>query len=368
MFKKWILRISSRAKHDEGFTLVELMISIAILALVTTALVALVNMNTTTAARAENKSRINDAMAQLADELRAMPFDQVGKVVTYTADGGHIVLNLSVRSYKEDNANVKIAKIEGRSRRLDPNNVEEMSVILRSSNRELEDPDTAPEVALNDFIIYENITFSAAQDGDTVWGPLTFDTRINTFAAEFKPLQSVRMYVNGEQIYESLNPEWWVIHRVIINDTASRFPDGILHVRTEVIDGYGSYMDKNRYLTLDNAEPAKTLPDVEPTITTVNGISASWETLPDPQGGKAAMRYKAVLIAKDSSGKVLSSEDVIVGNPSPDVAAETKAEFTTPYSSANNYQLYVYVMCPPKCKHAAFGSSVLSSSYLYREF
>lgn len=356
--------------HNEGFTLVELLIAISILSIATIALVALVTVNTTTAARAENKSRISDAMAQLADELRSMAYGDVGKVLTYTADGGHIVLNLNVRTYKEDSVNAKIVKIEGRSRKLDPNNVEELTVILRSSDRseEIEIDPTIGKGTLQDFVIYENNYYKAVQDGDTVWGPLTFDARI-AFGTVYKNLQSVRMFINGAQVYESINPEWWVIHRLIVSDPGSRFPDGILHARVEVIDGNGSYMDWDRFITLDNHAPSMDVADtVVPNVTTVGGISAAWEMIPDPAGGQAAMRYKAVLIAKDSAGDVLSTEEVITTNPSPEVAGETVAKFDTPYSSANSYELYVYVMCPPNCKHEATGSSPISSDYIYRKF
>lgn len=363
--KKIVLR------EEQGFSFVELMISIAILSMVTIALVALINMNTVVAARAENKSRITDAMAQLADQLRLMPFNDVGKVLTYTADGGHIIMNLSVSTNTDNKANAKVVEIEGRSSRLDPNNVERLTVILKSVETAIPPGGTEPPAgsSLQDFVINENQEFGAAKDGDTLWGTITLDAIIPRNQAT-PPPQSVRMYANGTQVYQKTNPDWWENHRVFLTDTESKFPDGVLHLRAEVINAEGGFEEWDRWVTLDNHAPATSFPDITPNVTTAGGISASWDIIPDPAGtmGSPAMRYKTVLITKKSNGQLISTEEKIITNSAPNLAAETTVNFDTAYKKNQVYELYVYVMCPPNCKHALWGSPTVSTPYLYRKF
>lgn len=357
-------------RDERGFSFAELLISIGILAVVTTAIIGLINVNTVTSARAENKSLITDAMAKLADELRAMPFEEAGRTKTYTANNGDIVMNVNTAISKEDGANVKVLTITGRSTRLDPNNTESISVILKSSGHIDDDAVAiASRPSIEKMVVRDHLYLSPRPQGQALQGLIQIEAEIKTTDPN-ATLTSVSIAIGDEVVHVNSAPPNVYNLSVIVNtfelnpDGSLKFPEGVADITISARDSLNGYRQLTQSYVIDNISVTNIVPRQTIAVTTVGKITAAWDTIPDPEGGKPAHRYLARLRVYDKKGVFIGEENKTISPESPGLAADTHVTFETFYSKHNQYRLYVYPMCPPGC----LGHVPISTGFLYRAF
>lgn len=365
----------AKLSQDEGgFTFVEIMVSLAILGIVVIAIMSLLSSNAIMAARAADKSRITDAMSELADKLRSMPYEEAGQIKTYLTPDG-IAMHLTVNKSKENNADVKIITIDGESTKMTPQNTQKLEIILRNpalgtnegSNEG--DPVISNPPVIASFTMFEKGFLE--NTGSTVFG----NVAISYSVAAKNPdatLTSVRIMCNGEPIVEQLAPNNYQIYSTIwaSGNTdlsgARLFNEGIGKLTIEVKDNQGGYTTQTIPVVIDNTPVTTTFPDSTISISKTNGINVSWNTIPDPNSSSAgAMRYKVVLKTYKKTN-LLSTDTKIVSGASLGQLPQTSVLFSNAYSPSKNYKVYVYPMCPPGCGHTS--SQQVSTKYLFKAF
>lgn len=362
------------SQDESGFTIVEIMVSLAILGIAIIAIMSLLTTNAMMAARAADKSRITDAMSELAEKLRSMPYKDAGIDKTYVTDDD-IVMNLSVENYNQDNADVKIITINGYSTKMTPRNTQNLEVVLRNpalgTNEDSNEGDPVisnPPVIVS-FTMFKNDFLQ--NSGPTIFG----DVAISYSVAAKNPsatLTSVRIMCNGEPIVEQLAPNnyqtysaLWASNAVDTNN-ARLFNEGIGKLTVEVKDNQGGYTTQTIPIVVDNVPVTTTFPSSTVSISKTNGIQVSWNTIPDPDGGSSgALRYK-VRLETYKKATLLSTDEQIISGATVGQLPPTTALFSNYYSPSQNYKVYVYPMCPLNCGHTS--SQQISSKYLYKEF
>lgn len=363
---------ATSASSEDGFTFVEVMIAISILAIVITALVGLMNMSTAMSVRAENKARLTDAIAQLADRLRAMPFENAGKVTTYVSTEGDIVMNLNTTTTQAGTVSVKTVEIEGYSTRTDPNNTQKATVILRKLTYE-NDEEVAfvdPPV-LSTFSIVQKGKTAPVVEGNAVWGTVNITVSATTGSAE-AALSALRVYAGSDVIGEVLTPNNNGTYTIAWDTTKldeqnkSLYLDGTKRIIFEAIDNLGGLTRDERYVRLDNVPVTTTFPNQTIAHTTGSKITVIWGAIPDPDGlASVAARYYVVLRQTNKKGNIVGEPLTQTINP-PDTKSDapTTAIFNTSYVKQSTYEVFVYPMCPDGCGHA----NPYSTKYLYKKF
>lgn len=358
------------ASSEDGFTFAEVMIAISILAIVITALVGLMNMSTAMSVRAENKARLTDAIAQLADRLRAMPFETADKVTTYVSTEGDIVMDLTTAASQVGTASIKTIKIEGYSTRTDPNNTQKATVVLRKLTYENDE-----EVAFEDppvlsaFSIVQKGKVAPVVEGNAVWGTVNITVSATAGSAE-AVLSALRVYADSDVIGEVLAPNNNGTYTIAWDTTKlneqskALYLDGTKRIIFEAIDNLGGLTREERYVRLDNVPVTTTFPSQTIAHTTGSKITVVWGAIPDPDGlASIAARYYVVLRKTPKKGTPVDFTQTI--NPA-DVKSDapTTAIFDTSYDKKSTYEVFVYPMCPDGCEH----ENVYSTKYLYKKF
>lgn len=365
----------TKFSHDEGgFTFVEIMVALVVLGIVLLAIMSLLSSNALMSARAADKSRITDAMSELADKLRSMPYKEAGVEKTFVTQDG-IVMNLTVTTSKTDSADVKVITIKGYSTKMKPRSEQTLEVVLRNpslgtnDNGNAGDPVISNPPAIASFSMYKNGLLQ--NSGATVFGSETiyYSVAAKNPAAT---LTSVRILCNGEPIVEQLAPGNYQLYAAAWDTTtidtsnARLFKDGIAKLSIEVKDNLGGYTSQSIPVVIDNTPVTTTFNDSPVSISFTNGIAVTWNSIPDPDGGASgAMRYKVRLeIYKKNS--FLSSHEQIISGATAGTLPPTTALFSNSYVSGQSYKVYIYPMCPPNCGHTS--SQQVSTKYLYKEF
>ena len=369
------------AAHDEqGFTFVEIMVSLAILSIVVIAITSLITTNSLMGARAADKSRITDAMSELADRLRAMPYKDAGTVKTYVSSDG-VVMNLTVSTSKENDANVKVITINGHSTKMQPQNKQKLEIILRNPSPGTDDSGgggESPIVTNPPVINYLRVFrgYTELSSGGLLYDTLTEGTpKVSLSVDAPNPdatITSLRLFCNGELLKEQLNPlrnsEYSVEFKSNAVDASGNrlYKEGIGKITAEVKDDQGGFTKEDFPIVIDNTPVTNTFGANAVAVSTTNGIVVSWNPIPDPANGQNfAMRYKVVLDVYQGNTFKGEYEQIVTGTTQ-GALPPTSAVFANGIASGNKHYVYIYAMCPAGCAHAA--SEQVSKSYLYKAF
>lgn len=363
-------------QREDGFTFVEVMVALAVLGISIAALVGLLVNNTLSSARAADKSRVTDAMSQLADQLRALPYKEAGTQKTYVSDDG-VQMSLAVSTSKTDSADVKVITITGVSNRLTPNTTQKLEVVLRNpsmgtddqTSNEGDDTVTNPPVISSVTLFKNGLLVSPS---DIVSG--AYYIHVIAFAGDAtKQLASISVSSGGQPIGTpaiypasgSLNRFVWSSNTIDTDGKTRWYPDGISDITVEVKDDSGGYARKVIPIVIDNDPVISTFPNDTISVFTTNGISVSWNAIVDPANGKStALRYKVILDVYKKNGTFIAEYSDIVTGSSFNTLPPTTYNFNVGYSKSQTYLVRVYAMCPPGCSHF----DDISSSYLWKRF
>ena len=363
-------------KQEDGFSFVEIMVALAILGMAITALVGLLTSNTMVSARAADKSRVTDAVSQLAEQLRAMPYKQAGQQKTYVSNDG-VTMNLDVSTSTAEGANVKVITINGVSNHLTPNTKQSLQVVLRNPSMGTDDSgsgDNGGDATVSDPPIIDE--FSVNRGTDTLLGEgglLYGDSRIWVQAHAAKTgatLTSIYLTCNGEPLASArLNPvngtRYCLDWSSAAKDTSgnSLFKDGINEILLEVKDDQGGYAKQTHKVVIDNDPVVSTFSSSTITVYTTNGISVSWNPITDPANGMGtALRYKIVLTATKRNKS--TNYEGYTEPETPGTLPPTNYTFSLGYKNGTKYTVKVYAMCPTGCTH----TTTISTSYLSKSF
>lgn len=360
-------------QQDDGFSFVEIMVALAVLSIAITALVGLITSNTMLSARAADKSRVTDAMSQLADQLRALPFDQAGVQKTYVSSDG-VMMTLDVKTSTTDGANVKVITINGISNDLTPNTKQSLQVVIRNptlgSTSDGGDTTTGAPPTINYLMVKRDTTILSSggllYGGSSVWFSATCANPDAT-------LTSLQLSCNGEPIGQTvLDPlsgsSYFVNWSSASKDLSGNrlYKDGIGTITLEVKDSMGGYAKKDFPVVIDNDPVVSTFSNLLiKLIFTTNGITLAWNPITDPAAGKdTAIRYKVVLDVYKKNGTFDAEYSNIITAATPATLPPTTTSFPVPYSNSQRYAVKIYAMCPEGCAHTAnISTSCLSLSF-----
>lgn len=362
--------------NEQGFTFVEVMVALAVLGISIAALVGLLLNNTMSSARAADQSRVTDAMSQLADQLRAMPYKDAGSQKTYVSDDG-VEMTLSVSTSKSDNADVKVITITGVSNRLTPNTTQKLEVVLRNPSMGTDDEtsnagdDTVTNPPVINSVVLYKYGLPLSETG-IISG--AYDIYVIATAGDStKQLASISVTSGGQPIGSpviypasgSRNKFSWVSSTIDTDGKTRWYPDGISDITVEVKDDSGGYSRKIIPVVIDNDPVISTFPNSPISVFTTNGISIAWNAIVDPEDGKStALRYKVVLDVYKKNGDFIAEYSDIVAGATLTTLPPTTYNFNVAYAKNQSYKVRVYAMCPPGCSHIY----TMSDSFLYKEF
>lgn len=359
-------------KQEDGFSFVEIMVALAILSIAITALIGLITSSTMLSARAADKSRVTDAMAQLADQLRALPFDQAGVQKTYVSSDG-VMMTLDVKTSTTNGANVKVITISGISNELTPNTKQSLQVVIRNptlgSTSGGGDTTTGAPPTINYLMVKRDTTILSSggllYGGSSVWFSATCANPDAT-------LTSLQLSCNGEPIGQTvLDPlsgsSYFVNWSSASKDLSGNrlYKDGIGTITLEVKDSMGGYAKKDFPVVIDNDPVVSTFSNTAISVFTSSGITLAWNPITDPAAGKdTAIRYKVVLDVYKKNGTFVAEYSNIITAATPATLPPTTTNFPVTYSNSQRYTVKIYAMCPDGCVH----SPNISTSYLTKTF
>lgn len=380
-------RTSFKLTTDEGFTFVEVMVALAVLGIAITALVSFLVSNSLISARAADKSRVTDAMAQVADELRALPYAEAGKQTTYVASNG-VTMHLKVTTSKENNTNLKIITITGTSPRLKPATTQTLEVILRSPAMATNDDGTNADDAtisnppvISSFYV---LTTLGAYPPQSVLGRDVYTVRVTATTANPQAvLTGITVTCNGEPLpavntsLASGSAKDFTLMTSNLDASYNRlYKDGINRITIDVKDSEGGFVRKSYYYIIDIDPVLQTFDQTPISVFTNNGITIAWNPIDDgTNGSSTALRYYLVLEDTAEDG-TLSTKTAYVAGDTPTTLPPTTYTFNVQYNPAHSYRVKVYAACPAGCvwhnfwptvNHAPDGSTI-SSSYLTTSF
>lgn len=283
------------SKLVDGFTFIEVVIAIAILLITLSAVAGLMNISLASSIRAENQSQITDEMSKLADQIRTLPFEDIGDVPTFVSEDGIITMSVTVETNTTDWGNVKVVTIDGSSSRVNPGNHQVMSIVVRNPISEggvtEGNPTETPPPTLvlaaptpsSTPIMTGNITLTASV------------TKVDTAST----LTALRFFIDGANIGEVVSPVSGQNYSITWNtnetntDGSRKYLDGIKNIMVLATDNAGNQPTITKFAILDNVAVTTTVP--AQVVSRVGNV-LTWNQIPDPAAsGSYAQKYKVVV-------------------------------------------------------------------------
>lgn len=342
------------SQNNQGFTFVEVAISIAIILISLTAVVGLMNVTFGMSIAAENRSDVTDAISKLADQLRATKFSDIGNTLTYVSDDGHVNLTISILYNKALYGNVKIVTISGISTGTGPQITESDTIIIKATT----------ESTANDNLTGSPppvITLSTPNVGAVLANSTTITVMATQGSAEYlSQLTAMRVYIDATLAQEYISPASGNTYSIAWNtkeldgSSLAKYPDGISTIKVEVTDRSGNKVSAIRKVVIDNLAPSV---NVSGTNINVNKYTntITWTQIKDPYDGSSdARRYKLDIMAATKNGGPWTTTTVIVPalGTSPVQPFETKYVYPS-FVRGNYYQIRVTPGCAEGCIHAS---------------
>lgn len=341
------------AQHNQGFTFVEVAISIAILLISLTAVVGLMNVTFGMSIAAENRSDVTDAISRLADQLRATKFSDIGNTLTYVPDDGNANLTISVLYNKALYGNVKIVTINGISTGSGPQITESDTIIIKATTESTGSDNltgSPPPV----------ISLTSPNVGAVLANSSTITVLATQGSAEYlSQLTAMRVYIDSTLLQEYISPASGNTYTLAWNtkelnsDSSKKFPDGISTIKIEVTDRSGNKVSALRKVAVDNYAPSA---NTSGTSINVNKITntITWTPVKDPfDGSSDARRYKLDIMTATKNNGPWTTTTVIVPAAGASTVDPFETKYVYPFVVGRYYQIRITPGCPEGCIHAA---------------